>query len=244
MSITTSQPQNPVTRVVPKPSLGFHWEHIFGGLGLALFVVGQIMGLGWAPSDAHMGEVSRILYVHVPAAWISMILFTVGFVCSVGYLFTGRRGFDWASEGAVEVGVLLNGLLLVLGSLFARPTWGVWWSWDPRLTASAIMLLTFVGVVLLRQVIEDLDRRSLWASVVTVLAFVNIPVTYMSVRWWRSLHQEQSSSSSMNPAMWGVLQLNALAFLLLAIWMVVRRYRIAHHRAYLQAPDELPQVQS
>lgn len=231
-------------RVVPKPETGFRWEHVVGGLGLLVFVIGQVMGLFWAPPDQHMGDVSRILYVHVPAAWISMLFYTVGFAGSVVFLATGRRSFDWASEAAIEVGVVQNGLLLVLGSLFARPTWNVWWSWDPRLTASAVMFLTFVGVVLLRQIVEDLDRRALWASVVTILAFVNIPVTYMSVRWWRSLHQQQSTTSSMNSQMWTVIFINAAAFLLICTWMTVRRYRIAHHRAWQQAPEALPGVRS
>jgi heme exporter protein C len=244
MSSPPVAPPVAAERAVTKPKGGFHWEHMLGVIGALLFVAAQGLALFWSPADQHMGEVSRILHVHVPAAWGAMVAFTVGFVAAAGFLFTGRRGFDWVSEGSVEVGVVLSGLMLVLGSMFGRRTWGVWWSWDPRLTASAVMMLTFVGVVMLRQVVEDSDKRALWSTVSTVLAFVNIPVTYMSVRWWRSLHQVQSTTNSMSGDIAWVLRLNALAFLFLSVWMIVRRYRIAHHRAWAEAPDALPGVPS
>lgn len=213
------------------------WEHYVGLLGLVLMIAGNAIGLFWAPPEMMMGDVGRILYVHVPAAWISMVIYTVAFVGAVASLATARAGADALVEAAVEVGVLLNVLLLALGSIFAKPTWGVWWDWDPRLTASAIMCLTFVGVMVLRAMVDDVERRASWSGVTTVLAFVNIPVTYMSVRWWRSLHQVQSSSSTMSAEMWNVLWLNTLALLLVSIWFVARRYRIAKDRAdQLRAP--------
>jgi heme exporter protein C len=213
------------------------WEHYIGLAGLVLMAAGNAIGLFWAPPEMMMGDVGRILYVHVPAAWICMVIYLVAFVGAVASLATARPGADALVESSVEVGVLLNVLLLVLGSIFAKPTWGVWWDWDPRLTASAIMCLTFVGVMVLRAMVDDVERRASWSAVTTVLAFVNIPVTYMSVRWWRSLHQVQSSSSTMSAEMWNVLWLNTVALLLVSIWFVARRYRIARDRAdQLRAP--------
>ena len=221
----------------PRP--GFAWEHAVGALGLVLFVVGQYLGLFYAPPERMMGDVGRILYVHVPAAWLARVTFTIAFGAALGHLFTGRKGFDWATEAACETGVMLNALLLLLGSLFARPTWGVYWNWDPRLTSSAIMLLTFVGVLLLRSALRDPDRRATWTSVSTILAYVNIPVTYLSVRWWRSLHQVQSSPQTVADTMVLVLRLNAFAFLFLTIWFIARRWRIAARRAAADAPPPL-----
>lgn len=217
---------------------GLAWIH--GAIGLVLLAVGGWLGLVWAPPDAHMGDVARILYVHVPAAWMAMVAFTVSFVAAVAYLFTSRPSWDATIEASIEVGVVLNALLLVLGSLFARPTWGVWWDWDPRLTASAVMMLTFVGVLLLRGLVEDADRRALWSAVATIVAFVNIPVTYMSVRWWRSLHQVQSSPSTMSPEMVVALRVSAYAFLFLMAWFIAARWRIAMQRAEAQKPPPLP----
>jgi heme exporter protein C len=216
------------------------WEHLVGLLGLVLLIGGHYTGLFVAPPERMMGEVGRILYVHVPAAWLSLVTFTVAFFAALGYLITGRHGYDWAVEAACEVGVLMNALLLVLGSIFARPTWGVWWTWDPRLTSSAVMLITFVGVILLRSAVADPDRRATYSSVSTLLAYVNIPVTYMSVKWWRSLHQIQSSPDTVADTMVWVLRLNAVAFLFVTIWFIARRWRIARAAYMRQAPPPLP----
>lgn len=219
-----------------------------GVSGLVLFGVSQILALLWVAPDAHMREAGRILYVHVPAAWMSMVAFTAAFVGALGALFAGdesrplpRLGWDAVVEAAVEVGVLLNVLLLLLGMTFAKPTWGVFWSWDPRLTASAVMCLTFVGVALLRQfLVDDPDRRALWTAIATVLAYVNIPVTYMSVKWWRSLHQTQSNPNSMDGDMTFVLRLSAFAFLFLMFSAIVARYHVARARAAAELPPPLP----
>ncbi len=215
-----------------------HWEHVVGVIGGGLMIFGHYLGLFWAPPEAMMGDVARILYVHVPAAWVGMAMYTVAFGAAITHLATSRPGADALVESTVEVGVLYTVLLLVLGAIFARPTWGVWWDWDPRLTASAIMLLTFVGVLVLRAMVDDVERRATWSSVVTILAFVNIPITWFSVRWWRSIHQVQSSSGSLSSDMSTVLRLNAVAMLLIGIWMVARRWRIS--RAQTEAMTAPP----
>ena len=151
-----------------------------------------------------------------------------------------KGGWDWLVESCCEVGVLLNILLLILGSIFARPTWGVWWDWDPRLTSSAVMMLTFIGVLVLRSVVDDPDRRALWSSVATIIAYVNIPVTYFSVRWWRSLHQVQSSPETVSDMMVDILRLNAFAFLFITIWFLARRWRIAKSLAAADMAPPLP----
>ena len=215
------------------------WEHPIGLLGLGLLVTGHMMGLVWAPPEVMMGDVGRILYVHVPAAWITLVMFTVSFVAALAHLITGRSGWDWLVAGTVEVGVLFNVLLLLLGSIFARPTWGVWWDWDPRLTASAIMCLTFVGILVLRSMVQDVESRANMSSVTTILAYVNIPITYFSVRWWRSIHQVQSSPDTVSDPMVLVLRINAFAMLFIAIWFVTRRWRIAKHRTAQLTPPPL-----
>jgi len=136
---------------------------------------------------------------------------------------------------------MLNALLLILGSIWAKPTWGVWWTWDPRLTSATVMLITFVGVLLLRQAVRDPDRRATWSAVATILAFVNVPVTYMSVKWWRSIHQLQSSPESVSEPMVLVFRLNLAALALVLVWLVVRRWRIAKANAAADAPPPLPE---
>lgn len=228
-----------------RPVLPFAWEHPLGAVGLVTLLIGNWLGLFGSPGERFMGEVGRILYVHVPAAWIAMICFALGALFALGYLFTNRRGWDSAMEAACEVGVVQGVLLLLLGAIFGRPTWGVWWSWDPRLTSSAVMVLSFVGVLLLRGVVHDPDRRATWSSVATVLAGVNVPVVYMSVKWWRSLHQTQSETmggSTISPEMRWILYFNTWAFLFVTIWFLARRYRLAEARAEAEMPEPLPEV--
>lgn len=202
------------------------WEHWVLGLGLVLLVVGTYIGLFVAPPERHMGDVQRIMYVHVPSAWNSLLLFTGAFVAAIGTLWTGGRRWDAAMVGMIEAGVVLCALLLVQGSIWARATWGVWWDWDVRLTTSLVMLLLFAGVLALRSFVDDAERRATWTAIATIVSFVDVPLVYFCVRWWRSLHQVQSTPDTVDPAMALPLRLNAFAFLFLAIWFVARRARL------------------
>ncbi|MGH9379022.1 MAG: cytochrome c biogenesis protein CcsA [Thermoanaerobaculia bacterium] len=206
------------------------WIRWTGALGLALLAVGTWIGLVVAPAELHMGDVQRIMYVHVPSAWIALLCFTAAFVFAVVSLWSGRRAWDDRLVGAVEVGVVLNALLLVQGSIWGRATWGVWWDWDVRLTTSLVMLLLFAGVLALRRLAEDEGRRARWSAVATIIAFVDVPLVYFCVRWWRSLHQIQSSPETVDAAMTLPLRINAAGMLLLAIWMISRRARIERAR--------------
>jgi heme exporter protein C len=216
-----------------------------GAVGILLLAVGNWLGLYWAPSERFMGDVGRILYVHVPAAWLAMICFGLAAIFAVVYLMTSRRGWDSAMESACEVGVLEGTLLLLLGSVFAKPTWGVWWTWDARLTATAVMMLSFVGVLLLRSIVRDPDRRATWSAVATILAGANLPVTYMSVEWFRSIHavaSETSAGSTIDPTMRWILYLNTWALFFVTVWFLARRWRLAEARADAEVPDALPEA--
>ncbi len=211
------------------------WHHFVGLLGLAIVVAGTWIGLFVAPAERHMGDVMRIMYVHVPSAWSALLCFTFVFVAAVASLWTSRKRWDAYMTGGIEVGCVLTALLLVQGSIWARATWGVWWDWDVRLTTSLVMLLLFCGVLALRSFIEEANRRATWSAIAAIVAFVDVPLVYFCVRWWRSLHQIQSSPETVNSAMVLPLRLNAVAFLLIAIWMIAIRARI--ELARLQAED-------
>ncbi len=194
---------------------------VLAGLGLA--AVGTYFGLFVAPPERHMGDVQRIMYVHVPSAWIAMLLYTLAFGFAIALLWSGRQKWDDLMVGAIEVGVVLNALLLVQGSLWGRATWGVWWDWDVRLTTSLVMAILFAGVLVLRRMAPNEERRSQWSAVATVVAFIDVPLVYFCVRWWRSLHQIQSSPDTVDPAMVLPLRLNSFGLLFLALaWMLWR----------------------
>lgn len=216
------------------------WEHAFGLVGLSLLVDGQYLGLVDAPREAMMGEVGRIMYVHVPSAWLTMVVFLFTCIFAVAFLVTNKPVFDLLVESTAEVGVVLSILLQATGMLFAKPTWGVYWDWDPRLVSTTVMMLSFMGVLSLRAALDDPERRATWTSVGAILATTSMGVTYMSVRWWRSIHQMQSSPDTVAKPMVLILRINAFAFLFLSVWLVARRWRIADARARLDAAPPLP----
>ena len=131
---------------------------------VALFVA-LWMALIWSPPDVAMGSVVRILYVHVANAWLAYLAFVVVFLASVGWLWTRNALFDAVAVGSAEIGVLFTGLFLVAGSIWAKPTWGVWWTWEPRLVTTAIMFVMYVGYLLLRGLSTDFSRRATRAAV-------------------------------------------------------------------------------
>jgi heme exporter protein C len=214
----------------------------FGLLGLGLLLVGSYIGLFVAPAERFMGEVQRIMYVHVPSAWVAMVCYTAAFVFAVIGLWNGKSRWDARTTGAIEVGAVLNALLLVQGSIWARATWGVWWDWDVRLTTSLVMLLLFAGVLTLRSFVEDSDRRATWTAVATIVAYVDVPLVYFCVRWWRSLHQVQSTPETVSSSMVLPLRMNAFAFLFIAIWMISKRARLERQRLRNEHVEEPTRV--
>lgn len=219
------------------------WEIWVGALGVAMLIWSHYTGLFVAPPEAMMGDVGRILYAHVPTAWVGLLTYLVAFIAAIGALATGKVAWDAMVEATVEVGLLLNVLLLVQGSLWAKPTWGVYWTWDPRLTTCAIMVVAFGVVLALRRQIDAPMRRLTISSVATIIAFVNVPIVYLSVKWWKTLHQPYSSPETVDSAMVTPLRVAAFGMLFLATAFVVRRWRIgcAALRRDFEAPD-LPEA--
>ena len=204
----------------------------FLAIGLAMLVIGAWLGLAWAPPDREMGDVQRIMYAHVPSVWMALLGITLNFACSVAYLFKRSWRTDALAEAAAEVGVFFGGVGIALGSLWGRPTWGVWWAWDPRLTTAAILLVAYAGYLALRRFVDDPERRAVWSAVTAIIAYVDVPLIWYSVQWWKSLHQVQSSPKTVDPQMVLVLRWNAFAFLALLIFFIWSRYRIALHQRY------------
>lgn len=202
------------------------WQHTLGIVGVTLLVLGSAMGLFMAPAERHMGDVSRIYYVHVPIAQVTLLIFTIGFGFALLSLWTGRARWDALTTAALETGVVLCVPLLSTGMLWARPTWGIWWTWDVRLTTMLLALILFGGVLAMRSFVEDSHRRSVWTAVTTIVAYVDVPLIYFCVRWWRSLHQVQSSPETVDSAMVLPYRINAFGILFLALWFIALRARL------------------
>ena len=203
------------------------WLDWFGALALVAVVAAQARGVLTSPPDRDMGDLQKIMYVHVPAAWNAFMAFFVVAIASLMYLWKGQEKHDLVAASAAEVGTLFTGLTLVLGSIWGRPTWGVWWTWDPRLTSTAVLFLVFVGYLALRSFVEDADRRAQWSAAVGLLGALNVPIVYMSVKWWRTLHQMQSNPSTVDPEYVVGLRTNGIALALLLVYFIMKRYQAA-----------------
>lgn len=215
-----------------------NWYPAIGFVGLLMLLVGSWIGLFVAPAERHMGDVMRILYVHVPSAKNALLIFLFAFIFAIVSLWTNRPRWDARMTGAIEVGCVLTALLLAQGSIWGRATWGVWWDWDVRLTTSLVMLLLFAGVLALRSFVEDADRRATWSAIATIVAFVDVPLVYFCVRWWRSIHQIQSSPNTVSDSMVLPLRLNLIAILLICIWLIAQRTQLELARRRLEETPE------
>lgn len=203
-----------------------------------------IVALVVAPPDALQGQAQRLLYVHVPAAWLAYACFAVVLVASVAYLLRRDLRWDRRAQAAGELGVGMTALAIVLGSLWGRPVWGTWWVWDPRLVTTVVLLLVYAGYLSVRGLGDDRATGARRAAAIGILGFVNVPVVHFSVVWWRTLHQPATVLSPdpapMDGRMALALLLSVLAFSL-AGWLVVRRrVRALAERDGGPAPQDPP----
>ena len=208
---------------VPKPG---RWP-LFGWFAVAFLIAAQAISIAISPPDRDMGDLQKILYIHVPAAWNMGICYLLVAIFSFRYLWKRDERHDLIAASAAEVGAALNAMTLALGMIWGRPTWGVWWVWDARLTSTLIMFLVFAGYLALRSFVEEPERRAQWSAVAGIFGAINYPIVYMSVRWWRTIHQLQSSPSTLDPNYTLSLRLNAFAILFLVIYFIRRRYEAA-----------------
>lgn len=216
--------------------------YVLIALGVLFLLAGSYYGLLVAPPEQYMGEVQRIMYVHVPTAWNALLAITFAFVCAIVFLFkSGDFKWDARLEASIEVGVLLAFLLCVQGSIWAKPTWGVWWDWDPRLTTTAVLLFAFLGILALRRFVDDPVKRGIWSSVATIIAYVDVPIVYFSVRWWNSLHQLQSTPQTVSSQFHLPLRVNAFGILFVMTGFIMLRARLAslRHASEIAPPPKL-----
>lgn len=217
------------------------WAYGFLAAAVLLLGVGSYIGLAVAPPEHYMGDTQRIMYVHVPTAWNCLLAYSFAFFSALAFLF--KRSWKWDSrlEAAMEVGVVTNFLLCVQGAIWAKPTWGVWWDWDPRLTTTAVMLFAFIGILALRRFVEDPVRRATWSAVATIVAFADVPIVYFSVKWWNSLHQVQSTPETVDAPMITPLRINAFGMLALIVGLIILRSRLAARRLQKELAPPLPE---
>lgn len=199
-----------------------------GGLTFALLMAALIGALLLAPQEKTMGDIQRIFYFHMPSAWIALgPAFTVVFALSIAYLVTGKMAYDrWAAASA-EIGVVFTTITLVTGPLWARPVWGVYWTWEPRLTTTLVLWFIYVGYLLLRSIAGEGARRARLAAVYGIVGWVDVPIVFFSIWWWRTLHPRLLTGSGfeMDSRMLAVLMLSLVAFTVFYVYLLMLRAR-------------------
>jgi heme exporter protein C len=215
---------------------------VLGAFALSMIALGLYWALVQAPRDALQGDVQRIMYLHLPSILTAYLSFFLVFIGSCLYLWKREKRDDNLAHSAAELGVLFTALTIIEGSIWGKPTWGVWWTWDARLTLTAILLLIYSGYLMLRSLIDDEDRAALSAAILGIIGFLDIPLIHMSVYWWRTLHQPPSILrpdklpwENVHPAMLTALAINFVGFLLLYFYLLSLRLRLGEVRSEIKA---------
>ena len=211
------------------------WFGVAGGL---LTVTGLYLGLVTSPPDYYQGEVVRIMYVHVPFAQSSLLAYTVLFGASAWYLWKRDPLIDHVAHAAAGIGVFFTSAALVTGSIWAKPTWNTWWTWDPRLVSFTVLLLILIGYLMLRMFIDERERQARFAAILAIVGGIDLPIVKFSVEWWRTLHQPLSVSPrgvSYSGEMLTPLLLMAIGISLLFTYMLMVRTQLLYLRQLLDA---------
>ena len=201
------------------------------GMVLALY-----MALIEAPREKTMGDLQRIFYFHVPAAIAGMTAFAVNFFSSLMYLAKRKRFWDNLALSAAEIGVMFLSMVLITGPIWAKPAWFVWWTWSPRLTLSLVLCLLYVAYILIRNYIEDPEKKALVSAVFGIIAFADTPLVWFSIRWWRDIHpspmlETGGLAPSMRPAFWTCW----VVFQVLLIFLLRRRFYLESMRSEMES---------
>jgi len=189
----------------------------FYAIALVLSAIGLYIGFFVAPTDATQGEAYRIIFIHVPAAWMSMLLYLVmAFWAAIGWAFNARLAF-MVARALAPTGAAFTFLALWTGAFWGKPTWGTWWVWDARLTSELILLFLYLGYMALLEAIDDTRRADQAGALLAIVGAVNVPIIYFSVRWWNTLHQGATISMTAAPKMASTM-LTAMLIMTVAFW--------------------------
>jgi heme exporter protein C len=217
-------------------------------VGLAALLLLLVAAVAWFASPTILYPIGdrlvecqacRIIYLHVPSAWVAYLAFFVVFVASIQVLRTGEPHWDAIARSSAEVGLVFTTLALITGSLWGKPIWGTWWAWDARMTTTLILWFIYLAYLMLRSYVEDERRAARYSAVLGILGFVDVPINYLSVTWWRTLHPEiaivRPEGPAMPPFMVQILALSLLAFTLLYVYLLLRRVGLERTAQRLRA---------
>jgi len=214
-------------------------KHALAGAVVLLLLGAAAYGaLYVAPTERTMGTIQRIFYIHVPSAWTGLTAFFICFVANLFYVFRRQPRWDWLAVSAAEVGLAFTTVVLITGPVWAHPVWGIWWTWDARLTSTFVLWLLYVSYLLLRTLVEEPDRRALFSALFGIFAFIDVPLVFGSIRWWRTQHPQPvimgGAGSGLEPTMRWVLLFSWVAMLSLMALLLRARYDVEAMRGELE----------
>ena len=210
-------------------------------VALALYLVGLYLALIWAPVERTLGESYRVFYLHVPAAWVAYLALGLSLIGSIAYLRTRNTKFDLLAEVTAALGVMFASLVLILGSIWANVAWGTYWNWDPRETTTLVLWISYAGYLALRSSIENVGKRAVIPAIYNIFAFSTVPLSYISVVWWQTLHPVivGSKGIAITPEMIITLMVNLVAATFLFIFLAGVLYRLRRSERILEEYEEL-----
>lgn len=231
------------------PTKGFGWLSGLTIISGVLMIVALYMALIWAPDAANLTApaeryAQRIFYFHVPAAWVGFLAFIVAAVTAVIYLVTRNEKWDVWGLSSVEIGLAFFTMVMLSGPIWAKPTWNVWWTWDPRLTISTISWLLYIGYIMLRGAIDSPERQARFGAIYALIAALSIPLNWMAIRWWRTIHpavvmpgnnSEGMGSFGMSASIQYTLLFCLLAFTVFYITLMAHRIRLENMKRRVDA---------
>ena len=192
----------------------------------------------WVPTEQNLGVSQRIFYFHVPLGWIGMVSIMVVAVASILHLVTGKQKWDDLAYSTAEIGIIFASLILVTGAVWAKPVWGVWWTWDAKLTTTLVLWFIYVGYLMVRAYGPAGTQGRRFASVIALIGAIDAPIIYKATDWWRSAHPENNIPSDLNGQMLLTLLVSVLTFTILYVYLLMERYSLRRSESDL---DELHQ---
>ena len=203
---------------------------VLGAVAILLVIASAYASFFIAPEERTMGVIQRIFYFHVASAWAGFTAFFVCFIGNLLYVWKRSPKYDWLAVSGAEVGLAFTTVVLITGPIWAHPVWGIWWTWDARLTSTFVLWLLYVSYLLLRTLVEEPDRRALLSSLFGIFAFIDVPLVFGAIRWWRTQHPQPviagGQGSGLEHTMKLVFFFSAFAMHVFMAFLVAERYAL------------------
>jgi heme exporter protein C len=203
---------------------------LFGMVAIGLVMCAAYASFYIAPEERTMGAIQKIFYFHASTAWAGETTFFVCFLANLLYIWTRKSQFDWLGVTCAEVGVACITVVLITGPIWAKPVWGIWWTWDARLTSTFVLWILYISYLLLRTLVDEADRRALLSALFGVFAFIDVPIVFGAIRWWRTQHPAPvilgGPGSGLEPTMKAVFFFNVAVMHVFAAFLIMERYSL------------------